>query len=335
MKVYVVKKQKGRIYQSEDVFSYVAEAAGLTDCMLTHLPSGAPHIEGGPCISVSDTKNVWCCVLSEAAVGIDIEEPRSVRPSVVRRLHALEAGYLSWLESGSREWTEELLAIWTRKESYLKFCGEGLRMGLSGFSVIGEDLSYLPVVSCKDHPHAYMQPLSLPYGLTGALCSAGECGDIEIVQLHCPGQMALSVYEKATQLLAQQNLPSAQLRKKLIACGYGEDEAETVVSEFERRGYLDDTDYAERYVRRAAASGKGVKRIRQELRQKGIDAEASERVLAALSEEEPESERERAFRAVSGMPCGSEKEKARIARRLASLGYEASVIYDVIDQFKG
>ena len=100
---------------------------GFPDASLTHDGDGAPRLSCGMGISVSDTKNYWCCALTEGAVGLDIEENRNVKAVMVKRLHPLEQQYLSGLEPEGREWTEEFLTIWTRKESYMKFC-ESLMM---------------------------------------------------------------------------------------------------------------------------------------------------------------------------------------------------------------
>ena len=104
-------------------------------------------------------------------------------------------------------------------------------------------------------------------------------------------------------------------------------------------GYLDDEAYAKSFASDAARKGKGRLRIARELAQKGADAATAKAAIEAAAEEEDQlSERERAMEAARKILRGQEKpdEKtlARIGRRLSSLGYEPSVIWDVLGKLK-
>lgn len=74
--------------------------------------------------SLSHTGETAACAVCDAPVGIDIEEERPLRESVLRRCFSEEEQRLI-LESEhpSASFTE----LWTKKESYLKATGEGLR----------------------------------------------------------------------------------------------------------------------------------------------------------------------------------------------------------------
>ncbi|MBR3718926.1 MAG: 4'-phosphopantetheinyl transferase superfamily protein, partial [Firmicutes bacterium] len=137
MKLYLIQKKKGRLYTSEAC----AKAAAVIT--LEHDPSGRPVAIDGPFVSVSDTKHWWGPLTADSPCGLDLEETsRSLTAASVKKLHALEQQYLEGLQPLSSEWREEFLSIWVRKESYMKFCGEGLRMGLSKFSVLDAALDY-------------------------------------------------------------------------------------------------------------------------------------------------------------------------------------------------
>ena len=134
MNILFLEKNKYRVYKSEQIVE------ALLGKMLTH-ENGAPKMEGAY-ISISDTKNYWCCAVSENPVGIDIEEfSRTVKPALAKKLHSKEQEYLSALSPGGSEWREEFLSIWVRKEAFMKLKEEGLRMGLASFSVIDDGIT--------------------------------------------------------------------------------------------------------------------------------------------------------------------------------------------------
>ena len=94
------------------------------------------------------------------------------------------------------------------------------------------------------------------------------------------------------------------------------------------RGFLDDQRAAEALVHRR--SGKlGNSRIQQELRQKGLDATAIEQAMEAL----PGSELERAreiWRRKFGSVAGTPNERLKQMRFLASRGFSAGVVHQVV-----
>ena len=96
----------------------------------------------------------------------------------------------------------------------------------------------------------------------------------------------------------------------------------------EAKGFLDDSRAAEALVHRRA--GKlGNSRIQQELRQKGLDATAIEQAMEAL----PGSELERArdiWRRKFGSVAGTPNERLKQMRFLASRGFSAGVVHQVV-----
>lgn len=339
MTVYLLKKKKGRVYRSEQCLAALAEDLFPELPKLVHDASGAPVL---PCcggadkrfISISDTKNYWACVLSgDGPVGLDIEDARSVKASVAAKFHRNEQSCLGGLEEGSSEWTNEFLSIWTRKESYMKYCGEGLRLGLSSFSVIKDDMSFADRICAKDRPEGFIAGISSP-PLFIALCTASPEDGIDVQLFSYDGEMPKPALEKASELLASKDHMVSELSGKLQRLGYSKPESDAAAEELRARGYMNDEDSAARYARRAADGGKGNARIRTELLRRGADAAAVEQALRQLAENGGESEAVRAARAVSGMRCGNEKELARIGRRLFSLGYQPKTIYDILGELK-
>ena len=81
-------------------------------------------------------------------------------------------------------------------------------------------------------------------------------------------------YEKALNDAAKQlsyrDLSKASLIEKLIAKGHSEDAAEYAVAYLEDKNFLDDTRYAQMLLKSYARKGYGTRRIKQELKKRGI-----------------------------------------------------------------
>lgn len=85
--------------------------------------------------------------------------------------------------------------------------------------------------------------------------------------------------EAAGRQLSYRALSVDGLRRKLLEKGHAEDAAEYAVAWLLERQLLDDAALAEATVRSCARRGYGLRRIRQELRRRGIDNEAADAAL--------------------------------------------------------
>jgi regulatory protein len=81
-------------------------------------------------------------------------------------------------------------------------------------------------------------------------------------------------------LLARREHSVQELARKLAVRGYADEEIYPALEALVDRDYLSDVRYAEAYVRSRIAKGFGEIRIRQELRERGIDRELSDATLA-------------------------------------------------------
>ena len=84
---------------------------------LLYESGGKPYLESRAVeLSISHSGELWGCALSKKPVGLDI--------------HPEEYRYLQ--ETGF----SDFFSLWTAKESYVKFTGEGITDGFSAFSVV-------------------------------------------------------------------------------------------------------------------------------------------------------------------------------------------------------
>lgn len=82
-----------------------------------------------------------------------------------------------------------------------------------------------------------------------------------------------SVRAVALRYLSHREYSSLELRQKLCRKGYPETIVEQVVADLVSQGFQSDGRFAEVFARSRAEKGYGAYRIRQELRQRGIDAD--------------------------------------------------------------
>ena len=103
-------------------------------------PGGKPRLEGHPEIHFNISHCAACaaCALGDAPVGIDAENRFPWKESLATRIcHPLERERLRKLEPEEQE--QWLNRIWSRKESYLKYLGIGIRRDLREFQVWEEE----------------------------------------------------------------------------------------------------------------------------------------------------------------------------------------------------
>ena len=106
----------------------------------TAAPGGKPRLEGHPEIHFNISHCAACaaCALGDAPVGIDAENRFPWKESLAARIcHPLERERLRKLEPEEQE--QWLNRIWSRKESYLKYLGTGIRRDLREFQVWEEE----------------------------------------------------------------------------------------------------------------------------------------------------------------------------------------------------
>ena len=148
------------------------------------------------------------------------------------------------------------------------------------------------------------------------------------------------VMEAALRYLEHRARTEQEVRDKLTGAGYETEETEACLTRLKDLHYVDDTEYALAYLRRSLEKRRGRLRYYRELKERGISRETAQQAVyeyedeenADLSAVEYENAREEAARVLAGREL-TDKEKARAGRRLASLGYEMSLIYSVLGTF--
>jgi regulatory protein len=139
----------------------------------------------------------------------------------------------------------------------------------------------------------------------------------------------------AFDLLARKPWTRRELRRRLQRRGAPAEVAETVVADLETRGYVDDRAFAATWVEtRSGGRGLGARRLREELRTRGVDRAVIETALAGAGGAEDEAVRARAL-AARRLPALQRAAPDRVARRLHDYllrrGFGAGVVRRVVE----
>ena len=144
------------------------------------------------------------------------------------------------------------------------------------------------------------------------------------------------LYDCAVKALGRHMRTEAELRLLMAARAEpgasGEAAVQTVLARLKDHGYLNDQSFAETYTRLRHENEKlGARRVRQDLRQKGVRAEVVEEAVAARYGETDEETlaREHLERKRIRKP-ENEKEAARVMRRLVAAGFSTGTIYKIL-----
>ena len=125
------------------------------------------------------------------------------------------------------------------------------------------------------------------------------------------------------------------MRQRVEPDERGEAVVAAVVARLKEHGYLNDAAFAETYARLRQENEKlGQRRVRQDLKQKGVRPELIADTLEARYGQANEEALARAHleRKRIRKP-ENEKETARVMRRLVTAGFSTSVIYKILRQW--
>jgi regulatory protein len=138
--------------------------------------------------------------------------------------------------------------------------------------------------------------------------------------------------EKCLRLLAVRGRSEAELRGRLRDSGFAEPLIEKVLSRLADAGLVDDEEFARSWVgSRRSAGGTGRRKLRWELRRKGVSEELIRRFVDEVIDDETELESalELARRRLRGRPPDA-KELARLRRLLLGRGFGYDTVESVL-----
>ena len=147
------------------------------------------------------------------------------------------------------------------------------------------------------------------------------------------------LYDYAVKALGRRMRTEAELRRLMhqrVEPGErGDHVIAAVIARLKEQRYLDDASFAETYARLRQTNEKfGQRRVRQDLRQKGVAVNLVEQTMEASYGQTNEEALARAHleRKRIAKPA-NEKEAARVMRRLVTAGFSTGTIYKILRQW--
>lgn len=152
--------------------------------------------------------------------------------------------------------------------------------------------------------------------------------------------LAWKARQASLNLLSYRPRTAQELKRRLARKDFPDDVAAATVDELEAKGLVDDSAFAESFVRdRARLRPRGRRRLLQELRAKGVDRATAESVIGDVLDEEGTSEVELARAAAARWSPKAGEEPAAARRRLygflARRGFGADSIRTVMEEIAG
>jgi regulatory protein len=143
--------------------------------------------------------------------------------------------------------------------------------------------------------------------------------------------------EAALVFLAQRPRSEREVRTRLRRGGYRDEAIAQVIARLHDWRYLDDVDFARRWVEnRVTHRPRGQRLLQQELRQKGIDAETAREVIAAAELDEAAAAEDLArHRLASYTGDDPAAVRRRLSAYLARRGYDYDTIRRALEQTLG
>ena len=145
-----------------------------------------------------------------------------------------------------------------------------------------------------------------------------------------------ALYDYAVKALGRQMRTESDLRRlistRVAPDAAGEAAVRSVIACLKDHGYLNDKSFAETYARLRKENEKlGERRVRNDLRQKGVRADVIEEAVAARYSETSEEALARDYLSRKRIPKPeSPKDTARVMRRLVGAGFSTGTIYKIL-----
>jgi len=160
------------------------------------------------------------------------------------------------------------------------------------------------------------------------LKAGDEVNDVEFdEQLHL-AELELAK-ERSLRLLGFRERSAAELTRRLADDGYPEPVRRATVARLSELALVDDERFAFAYARSRGAAGYGPRKVRNELRRRGISEDTAHQAVSEAFSERDELEHSRM--ALKGRTAADRKDRDRLVRRLVSKGFSLSAARAAVD----
>ena len=141
--------------------------------------------------------------------------------------------------------------------------------------------------------------------------------------------------ERAVALLSVRARTEKELRSALMESAYPQEAIERVLNYLCEAGYINDLEYASRWVSSRVSKGMGSRRIQMELRHKGVNSDEIESALENLDgDTQFEAALIAAKKAVRGKNLSLASDRQKVFAALARRGFDFSLARRAIERLR-
>lgn len=141
--------------------------------------------------------------------------------------------------------------------------------------------------------------------------------------------------DKAVSLLASRARTEKEIVSALRQNAYPEQTIARVMARLHDEGYINDADFSAQWAGARTAKGMGVRRIRQELRLKGVSQDDIDEAIASLDEDEALlSAVKMAEKASRGRNLSNPSDRQKVIAALARRGYDFATAKKALQQIQ-
>lgn len=144
IKLYFEEKENSKAFSEKFVRNILGKYldADGDNLVIYKTEYGKPYLKDYPDThyNISHTKSAIVCAVSDEPVGVDIERSKEINKRIVKHFFTvIEQDYV--LENICYQ-DERFIEIWTKKEAYVKWIGQGIAIPFSSFEVSNEEKLY-------------------------------------------------------------------------------------------------------------------------------------------------------------------------------------------------
>ncbi|MCB2311591.1 4'-phosphopantetheinyl transferase superfamily protein [Clostridium tagluense] len=146
---------------------------------------GKPYMKEHPefNFNISHSGDFVVCAIDNKPIGIDIEKVKHIEYKEIAKnfFSVRELDYIVKEDLNSQ--LNKFYEIWTLKESYIKYCGQGLSIPLKSFSIDIDQYENIKVIIDKEHKEPVFKRFDIGSEYKMAVCSVNKEISYNIVMI--------------------------------------------------------------------------------------------------------------------------------------------------------
>ena len=137
---------------------------------------GKPYLIKSPefNFNISHSGDFVVCAIDNKPIGIDIEEVKTIEYKAIAKnlFSVIEFNYI--IEKDISMQLSKFYEVWTLKESYIKFCGQGLSIPLKSFSFFIDQCESIRLITSNRYKECTFKKFDIELGYKMAVCSLNK-----------------------------------------------------------------------------------------------------------------------------------------------------------------